>query len=256
MARSLMTKLAGSAPAVGCAVLVAGQAPAQSTADFIGAFSGEWYVFDPAFRSGGSECRINLGANAAGIAGTGTLPASSTGCAAPLASVAGWRIEDGQILLIDEDTALISSLGGNQRRITGTTTARDLGLIIERAEGDGSNVAISSAISRHRCYFLGFSQTCADAEALAAPQPSGSDGSFGSVEVLASLNVRTQPRRDSPIIGTLAEGTVVNLNYCTMATDGIWCRASFGTETGWLAKSALRQNEWPIVTYRVTASAP
>src|SRR5690554_2437758 len=77
MARSLMEKLGSGASVVVFAALMAGQAAAQSTADFIGAFSGEWYVFDPAFRSGGSECRINLGANAAGIAGTGTLPVSS-----------------------------------------------------------------------------------------------------------------------------------------------------------------------------------
>ena len=86
--------------------------------------------------------------------------------------------------------------------------------------------------------------------------PSAEDPAKGRVEILVNLNVRNQPRRDAPVVGILDKGLVITLDYCTSASDGVWCRAIFGTETGWLAKTALRQNEWPIVTYRNTTKTP
>lgn len=224
-----------------------GGAQAQSTEELVSAFGGDWYVFEPSFKSGSSECRISL---------TSDMSASVQGCAAPLNGMTEWRIEEGQILLIGARETRLASLGGNQRRVTGTLVDSGQGLIVERANGDGASLAISNALGQHRCYFLGFSRTCASPEALASPSPSAENGEGARVEVLANLNVRTQPRRDAAIIGTLAEGTVVNLDYCTRASDGIWCRALFGTEAGWLAKTALRQNEWPIVTYRLATQSP
>ena len=247
MAQSVMQKITTALGLASAGLAMAGPAMAQSTQEFVAAFGGEWYVFEPAFQSGAAECRLDL---------TPDMAASAHGCATPLAELTAWRIEEGQILLIGASEQRIASLGGNQRRVTGNLDISGQGLIIERADGDGTSLAISNALARHRCYFLGFTRDCATADALTAPSPSAESDEGGRVEILVSLNVRMQPRRDAPIIGTLAEGTVVNLDYCTRASDGIWCRALFGTEAGWLAKTALRQNEWPIITYQVTTATP
>lgn len=247
MTCSLMNKMAALCGAVSTVALMSAPVEAQTQQELVAAFSGDWYVFDPAFRSGASDCKIVLDAQ---------MAATVSGCDAALVGIVAWRIEEGQILLADGADQLMATMGGNQRRITGTLVDSGQGLIIERADGDGTGVAIGNALGRHRCYFLGFSRTCAGPEALAAPQPSAEDASLGRIEVLANLNVRSQPRRDAPVIGVLEEGTPVTLDYCTIASDGIWCRAIFGTEPGWLAKIALRQNEWPIVTYRTAPKAP
>lgn len=247
MTQTVMQKITMAFGLVSLSMGMAGPAMAQSTEEFVAAFGGDWYVFEPAFQSGTAECRLTLAAD---------MAASAQGCAATLASLAAWRIEEGQIILLGSADQRIASLGGNQRRVTGNLDVSGQGLIIERADGDGTSAAINAALARHKCYFLGFTRSCAGPDALAAPSPAAEGDEGGRIEVLVSLNVRIQPRRDAPIIGTLAEGTVVNLDYCTRASDGIWCRALFGTEAGWLAKTALRQNEWPIVTYRVSTSAP
>ncbi|HHX89670.1 MAG TPA: hypothetical protein GX700_07850, partial [Paracoccus sp.] len=65
----------------------------------------------------------------------------------------------------------------------------------------------------------------------------------------------SQPRRDSAEIGTIPAGTCVRVDQCLNASDGLWCRAWFGETLGWLGKTALRQNEWPVVTYRAGCTA-
>lgn len=240
----LMNKVTAVCGALSTVAVLAAPAVAQSQDDLVKAFSGDWYVFDPAFRSGGTECKIVLDPE---------MAATVSGCGAALIGIATWRIEDGQIMLADGADQLIAAMGGNQQRITGTLSDSGQGLIVERADGDGAAVAISNALGRHRCYFIGFTRTCAGPDVMAAPQPSAEDPSLGRIEVLANLNVRTQPRRDAAVIGVVKEGTPVAVDYCTVASDGVWCRAVFGTQAGWLAKTALRQNEWPIITYRISA---
>lgn len=228
-------------------LMIAQGVAAQTQAELVSAFAGDWFVFDPAFRSGSGECRIVLDPQ---------MSATETGCGAALVGLAAWRIEEGQIILVDGADQMIAAMGGNQQRITGTLADSGLGLIVERAAGDGTGAAINAALGRHRCYFLGFTQTCADDAALTMPQPGAEDPALGRIEVLANLNVRNQPRRDAPVIGVLQEGTPVTLDYCTLASDGLWCRAVFGTEPGWLARAALRQNEWPVITYSLALDAP
>lgn len=239
----LMKKAAAFGCALSALAVMAAPALAQSEEELVAAFSGDWYVFDPAFRSGGAECKITLDPE---------MAATVSGCGAALIGIATWRIEDGQIMLADGADQVVAALGGNQQRITGTLVDSGQGLIVERAEGDGAAVAIRNALGRHRCYFIGFTRSCAGSDEMAAPQPSAEDPSLGRIEVLANLNVRTQPRRDAAVIGVVQEGTPVAVDYCTVASDGVWCRAVFGTQAGWLAKTALRQNEWPIITYRIS----
>jgi len=64
-------------------------------------------------------------------------------------------------------------------------------------------------------------------------------------------NARALPRRDAAIVGNVATGTEVKLNQCLTASDGNWCRARVGDTSIWLAMTALRMEEWPIVTFRV-----
>lgn len=244
MTGSLTQKALALLGAASVAVLMAPAVKAQSQQELVTAFSGDWFVFDPAFRSGSNECKIALDEQ---------MAAKITGCGSALVGIAAWRIEDGQIMLVDGADQLIAAMGGNQQRITGTLADSGQGLIVERAGGDGASVALGNALARHRCYFLGFTRTCAGPDAMAAPQPGAEDAALSRIEVLANLNVRSQPRRDAPVLGVLQEGTSVTVEYCTVASDGVWCRAVFGTEPGWLAKTALRQNEWPIVTFRLAS---
>jgi SH3-like domain-containing protein len=69
------------------------------------------------------------------------------------------------------------------------------------------------------------------------------------IDVLVKLNVRNQPRRGAAVIGTVPPDSTVTVNACLTTSDGIWCRARFGDSMGWMAKSALRQGEWPVITY-------
>lgn len=59
----------------------------------------------------------------------------------------------------------------------------------------------------------------------------------GAVVVTASsANVRSEPRRDAPVIATLPRGTSV----VPLAEEGEWTRVEFKGRTGWIAKSLIR----------------
>ncbi len=224
-------------------IAVSPPAFAQSESDFIEAFSGEWYVFDAAMRDGSQTCKLNLNADATDSAPT----ASTAGCAMPLDTVSTWSIDEGRIILAAEGGE-IAVLGGNQFRVTGDFSQSGDSLVVERAQGDGNSVKIAAALRKHRCFYLGFTQDCADQSDLGLPEIDA-DAGFAEVTTLATLNARAQPRRDAPILGSIAAGTNVRVNQCLSTSDGPWCRARFGDGTVWLAMTALRQEEWPIVTY-------
>lgn len=225
--------------------LAAAAAPAQESPDFLEAFSGEWYVFEASARSGGDPCRIDLEQ-----AGAPPYPARSAGCTAPLGDIAAWRIEDGMISLSAGEGDRVATLGGSQFRLTGEFSSGSDGLIMERPQGDGTSAQLAAAVRRHGCYYAGFGSDCASPEALAAP-PKGP----GRIEALANVNVRTQPRRGAEIIGVVPQGATISTQTCLQASDGYWCRAAFGEETGWIAKSALRQEQWPVITFSVVPGA-
>ena len=226
-------------------LLVAGQAFAQSETDFVKAFSGKWYVFDSSFKSNGQTCSITLSQQKSAQA----LDASTDGCSEPLNAIETWEIVDGRILLSKEGEQ-IAAMGGNQFRVTGELPNTDRSVVMERAEGDGNSKKIAAALSKHKCYFVGFTQVCAETEMLRLPEIADEVGHV-TVETLVNLNARALPRRDAAIVGNVAPGTEVKLNQCLTASDGNWCRARVGDTAIWLAMTALRMEEWPIVTFRV-----
>lgn len=227
--------------------LLAAPAAAQDEASFVRSFSGDWFVFDPQFGTG-EPCTISLARERR--SSDGRFEAGTKTCVAPLADVTAWDIDSGQLrLFADESDTPMALLGGNQMRITGTLSDDGRGLIVERASGDESTRALSQALGRHRCVYRGFTDTCADAADLGQPALTEEGGAYGSVGVLVNLNVRDQPRSNAPIVGTLPAGTCLKVNYCSTASDGIWCRARFGEREGWIRKVALRQDEWPVLTF-------
>lgn len=234
--KNLTIVAAGLASAI-CATT----AGAQSRAEFVEAFSGDWFVFDDRFGNAGT-CAVTLSSDTADDA----LQAKAEDCTSPLDTVATWDIVDGRIVLMGVSGSPLAALGGNQRRITGESEETGRGLILERAAGDGSSAALNEALQRHRCLYVGYTQDCADEATLTTPE---FDSGIATVETLVTLNARSQPRRDASIIGTVPGGTEIKVNDCTTASDGVWCRARFGDENAWLAKTALRQGEWPVVTY-------
>ncbi|MEQ6249447.1 hypothetical protein ABMC89_11210 [Sulfitobacter sp. HNIBRBA3233] len=224
---------------------LASSAFAQSEQEFIDAFSGEWYVFDPAQHDSADPCALTLQSDRV----NDVLPVTTDGCAAPLELVDRWAIREGRIIL-STPTAELAVMGGNQFRVTGELNETDTSLVIERAQGDGSSAQIAAALRKHKCYFVGFTQQCAVASDLKIPAVNAEEG-FATIETLATINARAQPRRDAASVGNIAQGTRVRVNQCLTASDGPWCRARVGETSVWLAMTALRQDEWPVVTYRL-----
>lgn len=220
----------------------------QDASGFVKPFSGEWFVFDPQYGPGDATCAIGLSTEVRDT--DARRDAASKQCVEPLSTLAAWDIDGGQLrLFADGAQTPMAILGGNQRRITGALTASNRGLIVERAQGDASTRAIAQAVGRHRCIYRGFTQDCAAPADLDRPAMTAEGGAYASVGVLVDLNVRDEPRADAPIVGLLPRESCLKVNYCTTASDGIWCRARFGESSGWVHKVALRKDEWPVLTY-------
>ncbi|MFG6660967.1 SH3 domain-containing protein [Sulfitobacter sp. 915] len=224
--------------------LFAGAASAQTHEDFVKAFSGDWYVFDRAARANGQTCSITLSEPKEDA----TQEVMTKGCSTPLNAAQTWEIVEGRIVLSSE-TAEIAAMGGNQFRVTGELKNMDNTVVMERSNGDGNSARIAAALGRHKCYYVGFTQECAETAALKMPEIPEDIG-FATVETLANLNARAQPRRDAATLGKVAVGTEVKINQCITASDGNWCRAQVGDSAIWLAMTALRMDEWPIVTFK------
>lgn len=223
------------------ALAVPGSAAAQSESEFQTAFSGTWQAMD-ARRGNGGICSVGLTARPS----PGGLEAQPDNCAAPLDTIASWSIIDGQMALASSTGDVIARLGGNQRRMTGDL-ADGSHIIIERDGGDGSAARLQSALTASGCFYLGYTDRCAEVGADSLPQMS--DGG-GSVKVLVDLNARSEARPDAPVLGTVPRGTCLAVTECTAASDGPWCRAAFsGGEQGWVRKLALRQDRWAVITF-------
>jgi len=219
------------------------QVSAQSEQDFIDVFAGQWYVFDGDMRAGDDACSLVLSPERK----EDVLPVITRECAVGLASSDNWKIVDGQIILFSREVET-AVLGGNQFRVTGELPNSGISLVVERASGDGTSQQIAAALRKHKCYFTGFTQRCANPSDLGKPIISPETG-YAFVELLVNLHTRTQPRRDAPSLGTIATGTKLKVNQCLTASDGTWCRARVGQQNIWIAMTALRQSEWPIVTF-------
>lgn len=224
--------------------IVAASSPAlaQSQSDFVAAFSGKWQVYERELASGEAPCMVEF----SGLAADGAMPMRATGCTDPLAKAATWSIEGNQLVLHDAQNQALATLGGNQRRITGTTPD-GMPLIIERPGGDGTASTLQAAYNASGCYYLGYTPTCAPRAQLGEPGPAP-DGQI-RIHLEANLMAHDEPRADANTIGTVQQGTCVVVDACTMASDGPWCRARFGDQAGWLRKFTLRQNRWPVITF-------
>jgi hypothetical protein len=225
---TVMGKLAAGLAAV---FLLAGAAQAQTEADFVAAFSGDWQVYDDRFSEDGGRCRISLQQQAA----DGNYALTKDGCAGALAAVSNWGIVDAQMALLNGGDAVVL-LGGNQRRMSGST-AQGEPVILERVGSAGMIDALQAAYRLSGCYYL---------------EPV--DGEI-RINVLANLNVRSEARDDAGILGVVPAQSCIVAETCVTASDGVWCRAAFGDRAGWLRQLALRQSRWPIVTYTNTCPA-
>jgi len=228
-------------------LLLGSFAHAQDQAAFIKAFSGQWFAFDPQYGADGMTCAMSLESDAPET--DSKLAITTKNCSTPLAGVKGWDIQQGQLGFYDSAGTRVATLGGSQNRITGELDATERGLVLERAQGDESTQKIAAAIGRHRCIYVGMSQKCADPAELRKPAMTEEGGTYGSVGIIVNLNVRDQPRSNAPVVGTLPTGACLKVNFCTSTSDGIWCRARFGERNGWVRKTALRQDEWPVLTF-------
>lgn len=227
-------------------------AVAQSVEELREAFSGAWYVFDDSFGVEGNPCRILF--EDVGVAGDDAAPlkAATDNCAGPLEAGITWRFDSGKIVLSSAEGQQIAALGGNPQRLSGDYVNPPNALVLERESGSGAKAVLASAIRKHGCYFLGYTADCAEPSATEVPDLKEETA---RINVLVELNVRNQPRREAPIIGTVSSGASITVNACLTTSDGAWCRARFGDSMGWMAKSALRQDEWPVITYISAKSA-
>lgn len=217
-------------------------ASAQTQAEFVAAFAGEWRVHDEAFAQGVQICRLTLRDEAE----EGRYKLERATCGGELSDLSSWGIADGQMALF-AGTEVAVTLGGTQRRMSGNTKS-GVPVILERASASGSADQLQAARQAAGCYYLGFTANCAAEADLAKPARVGS-GEPARVKVIVNLNVRAEARDDAGVIGVIPANSCVSTNVCATASDGVWCRAEFGDRNGWLRKLALRQDRWPVVTF-------
>lgn len=224
-------------------IFCTGSLRAQSEGELLQAFSGTWYVFEPSQGQAPDICEIELGRRISSDA----YPVTLRNCAGSLMGVSYWRIQNGQITLLDAAGAQVATLGGNQTRLTGKLASNGSGLIVERSETPEAK-ALNDAIRRYRCVFLGYSSTCAKPTDLEGPTFLDDDSS-PEILLLVDLNARSQPRTNASLLGVIPRNTPIVVDECLTAADGIWCSATFGDQTGWLAKTVVRKKTWPVVTF-------
>lgn len=237
------------------AVVAAAAFPAlaQTSQQLVDAFSGNWYVFDPRFSTDGQTCQLSFGKQP--LSATEKIPGRAvvtSGCEGAISDVHSWEIENGKIILADSNRKTVAELGGKPERLSGDYVDPPDAIILERRNGSGAKAALVEAIARYGCYFRGYSSKCAPRSDTKGPV---FRNGTARIRVLVELNVRMQPRRDAPIIGLVPKGKPVTVNACLTASDGIWCRADFGARRGWMAKSAIRDGRWPVITFVNEAAA-
>lgn len=223
--------------------LIPAIASAQSESEFIAAFSGNWQVFDDSFASGGALCGLALGKSGK----DGRYDLVKANCGQELAKVDKWGIVDKQLAFLDVGGLVLVRLGGNQRRMTGTT-ASNKPVVFDRMGEDGLASQLQAAVKAAGCYYLGFTDRCAPPAELANPF-AATGAANQKVEVIVNLNVRAEPRDNADAVGVVPRNSCIVVDTCLTASDGVWCQAKFGERTGWMRKVALRQNRWPVVTF-------
>lgn len=242
----MRAKLVGAVTLCVAAFLAAGQAIAQSEADFVKAFAGQWQIVDSRFTTDAGLCRVTLNQGKV----DGRYQVQTSGCSGEAGLVTSWSLKDGQMGLSDAGNVELARLGGNQKRMSGNTAA-GTPMILERSGVAGPADILQAAQRQYGCFFAGFTDKCAPDEQLGKPQ-----GETPSLNVLVNLNVRSEARDDAGVVGVVPANTCIAADLCLTATDGVWCRAKFDERTGWLRKLALRQNRWPVVTFTNGCTPP
>ncbi|MCC1494650.1 SH3 domain-containing protein [Cognatishimia sp. F0-27] len=234
--------------AVSAASVWSGAVAAQSQTEVVNAFSGEWFVFDSSFGSNGSTCQLVLQSEAIKDEPQDNPRRSlvTRNCIDAVSQASAWKIVDGKIAVLTSDGATLAALGGVPTRLTGELSVDPGAMIVERANGNPDTIALTAALRKHGCYYVGYTAECAKTPETRPPE---FEEGAANISILTTLNVRNQPRRDAPIIGTVPPGAELTIDACLRASDGYWCRASFGEAVGWMAKSAIRQSEWPVITF-------
>lgn len=227
---------------------LASHVAAQSDQQFVEAFSGEWFTFEPRFSVSDRPCNIVLEEEPRVAEDVRYRSVDvDANCGAPFSNGdLRWNVTNGRILIQDERNQRIAELGGNPDRLTGDLAGPVNAIILERKAGNRYKQRLVGALRKHKCYFVGYSADCADEAATTAP---AFEDNRARIEVIVDLNVRSQPRRDANVVGTVPQDSQITVNLCLTASDGIWCRAGFGEIAGWMAKSVLRSNEWPVISF-------
>ncbi|MDY8108315.1 AprI/Inh family metalloprotease inhibitor [Fulvimarina sp. 2208YS6-2-32] len=234
---------------IGAVVLLAAAvspAAAQSEADFVAAFAGQWQTLDPSYTDEGA-CRLDLKPDA--VESGYDLDASR--CGGALSDLVRWSIVNNQLALVRADGDVVALMGGNQTRLSGDTA--DGNVVFDRIVETAPPRA-ASAGAQPSCVYLGYTASCAKPDDLTAPQASAEDG-VARAAVLVALNARSQAKSDADVVATIPANTCVVVDECT-TQDGVnWCRAQVANFSGWIRQQAVRSDRWPVLTYRPSCKA-
>jgi hypothetical protein len=235
-----MSRKMASAMVAASLCLMGGHAAAQTEAEFIAAFAGDWQAVDGRHSQGGT-CTLKLGTGG----GEGSYELTKSDCQGQLDEVTSWSIANAQMVLRN-DTGTVATLGGNQRRMSGTASD-GMPVVLDRVPPSGTIDPLRAARQVYGCFYAGFTSQCASQQQLTSPVdlPEGD----ASVTLLVNLNVRSEAREDSAVIGVVPAQSCIATDLCLETADGAWCRARFGERDGWIRKQALRQSRWPVITF-------
>ena len=89
------------------AILSTSTVQAQTEAEFVSAFVGDWVVVDSLYERDDKSCAISLSDQGQ----EGIYGLTSSNCNLELADLSGWRIQDGQMLLLAGENQ-VATLGG------------------------------------------------------------------------------------------------------------------------------------------------
>lgn len=212
---------------------------AQNNDKFGNIFGGKWITYSSGF-SKGENCILDLSSVKTGE----VFPIKLSQCSGELAAVTSWTINKGQLALVNKKQKLIATLGGNQFRLSGKTQGAKIPVIIEKLP---RAKVIYQARKSIRCVYIGYGQECAKPQQFAPPVVIA--GRTSPVKILVSLNARIEPRPTARVLGILKPNSCIGVKACTVASDGLWCEAEFSGKSGWFKKQAVRQKQWPVLTF-------
>lgn len=225
---------------LGAALLGAPDAHAQKTtpdaSTFAAAFAGDWLIFDGRYATAATPCRIQLKAEG------DPLAVITRDCHAAIAEVKFWRIEAGQLRLVTA-AGLFARLGGTTARVSGWDKAGEP-LVLDRDAGPALADPIIFARKTKGCWFVGYSDKCATAAQARRPAEKNA-----RICTVVDLKLRGEARPETGVVGVLPAQTCVGTEVCVITASGPWCFIRFATAAGWVRQHALRQEEWPVLTF-------